>query len=826
VPTRVFPLAFLIVFAAHSQRTSNSLTFGGSGNDSINAAAVDSSGNIYVTGTTTSFDLPLRNAFQAANSGTEMIYSANAGATWTPLGNPLVVTPLTSLSIAADPTNSQIIYAASGNTVCKSTNAGQQFQCVALTFASFQTSLTSLAVDPQQPSTLYASATTNGGVFKSTDGGQTWANASAGLPSQGFISSVAVDPFHSGVLYAWAGSGGYVSTNGAGSWTPSSMPWPANTSVSGPGGPSFTFDPVTPGIIYGPNYLTNQFGVQKSVDGGATWTPLNTPFSSCCVVPDPKVSGSIYTLASTNNTVPLLFWKSADGGATWTSYPFPGSVTGPLAVDPANPQIMLAAAFRSADGGQTWQPTNASRLIQPVFSNSSSGIAYAVAPVTSDAFLAKFLPDGQTLVFSTYFGGMGNDVGQGIALDASGNIWITGSTSSYDLPVTQGAFQGALNGATNAFLAKFSGAGQLLAASFLGGSNTDSGLGVAMSPQGNPWLTANSNSTDFPVTTRGIPTSATPIGYVTELNSSASQLLYSASAGGTFDSNGKGIAIDSSGNITLTGSLYAAFPVTAGAFHSGNLGTYTPKAFVLKLNPSGQVIYSTYFGGTQAAPTTDGFGGGPEGEHDYGIAVAVDAAGNAYVAGYTSASDFPITQGAYQTSLAGGCPYPALTVGTGLIGTFSYYYVDDVFVVKLSPDGKTAIASTLLGGSCYDHPTSLALSASGEVYVSGETDSANFPLVSPIQGPPPTRQFASFVSVFDSALSTLTFSTYLYAGATPSVAAGSGNSIHVAGAIGPGAQTIPDTGFPDYFPTVATDGYLVTLKPYRPLPGLPRQGML
>jgi len=816
MPGRVFPLVFLIVFAAHSQRPSHSLTFGGSGNDSINAVAADASGNIYVTGTTASFDFPLRNPFQAANRGTEIIYSADAGATWTPLGNPLpVTTPLSTPLLAVDPTNSQIVYAASATSICKSTNGGLKFTCVALNFASFQTALTSLIVDPQQPSTLYASATTNGGVFKSADAGQTWTNASAGLPSQGFIDSIVADPFHAGVLYAWAGGGGYVSTNGATSWSLSTLPWPKGTSVSGPSGPGFSFDPVTPGIIYGPNYLNNQFGVQKSADGGVTWTALNTPFSSCCVVPDPKVSGTIYTTASANNG-PVFFWKSTDGGATWTSTELPPGASGPLVIDPANPLIMLSGAFRTIDGGQTWQPTNASRSIQPVFAASSNGVVYAAAPITSDAFLAKFLPDGQTLVFSTYLGGMGNDVGQSIALDAAGNIWIAGSTSSHDLPVTQGAFQGALKGTTNAFLAKFSSAGSLLAASYLGGSNTDTGLGIAIGPQGNPWLAANSNSPDFPQTAVGISTTFAPVGYAIELDSSAAHLMYSASSGGTFDSNGKGIAIDSAGNVTVTGSVYTAFPITTGAFHNGSPATYSPKAFVLKLSPSGQVIYSTYFGGSQAAPTPIGFLTGPENEHDYGIAVAVDAAGNAYVAGYTSAADFPTTPGAFQTSLAAGCPYPAFSDDTGLIGTISYYYVDDVFLIKLSPDGKTAIASTLLGGSCYDHPTSLALNQSGDVYVAGETDSINFPVASPVQGAPPTGDYVSFVSVFNPALSALTFSSYVYAGATPSVIPASGKSIYVAGATGAGAQSNPYSSFVTLLPTIATDGYLVMLEPPHP----------
>ncbi len=671
---RVVLLVSLVVAPGFAQRVRTSITLGGSGNSAINAATVDSFGNIYVVGTTFSFEFPLRNAFQGANSGTQLIFSTDAGATWKPLVAPFPSsTPLQPLAIAVDPTDSQTAYLASGNSVCKSTDGGKQFKCTTLAFASVQTTISSLAIDPQQPLTIYLSATVDGGVYKSIDGGETWANASQGLPAPLFIDSVTIDPFHPSVLYAWAGSGGYVSTDGAGSWSLSTMLSPGTT-ISG--GLHISFDPVTPGIIYGPDYFNGQMGLQKSSDGGVTWAQLNTPFSSCCVVPDPKVSGLLYVLAPMGNNggSPLNFWMSSDGGVTWKSYPFPFYGTGPLVVDPTNSQIMLAGMYRSSDGGQTWLSTNVSRDIQPVFAPSSANLVYAAAPITSDAFLAKFQPDGKTLVFSTYFGGMGNDTGQGIALDASGNVWITGSTSSYDLPVTAGAFQNALNGSTNAFAAKFSNDGKLLAGTYLGGSGDDSGLGIAIGPQGNPWLIGPWTSSDFPFITE--PPANFPsgtAGFLAEFDPSAARLLYATNVGGMFDGNGKGIAIDSSGNITLTGTVYSDFPTTPGAFQAGDVSSGA-KVFVLKLTSSGQVIYSTFFGGTQAPSIPDGY----EMEHDYGVAVAVDDDGNAYVTGNTSAADFPTTPGAYQTSLANDCAYPAFMVYTGLIGTIDEWYVDDV----------------------------------------------------------------------------------------------------------------------------------------------------
>ena len=349
-----------------------------------------------------------------------------------------------------------------------------------------------------------------------------------------------------------------------------------------------------------------------------------------------------------------------------------------------------------------------------------------------------------------------------------------------------------------------------MTATYLGGSGNDYGLGIAIGPHGNPWLIGTWNSTDFPFT--AVPPANFPsgtVGFLAEFDPSADLLLHAVNVGGAFDVNGKGIGIDSSGNITITGWVYSDFSITPGAFHAGVIDQGSPKAFVLKLLPSLQVTYSTFFGGTKAPLLPDG----SQNEHDYGVAVAVDDNGNAYVTGQTSATDFPTTTGAYQKSLADGCPYPAFSVYTGIIGTIEEWAVDDVFVLKLSPDGKTALFSTLLGGSCYDRPTSLALDAAGQIYVAGETDSTDFPLTVDVGARPPAGQFASFVSVLNSAGSALSFSSYLYAGASPAVDAGPGKSILVAGSSGAGAQSEPDSGALNPFPATATDGSLSLIDP-------------
>ncbi len=786
---RLSALALFILLPAYSQTLLNSATFGGADSDSIRSMAVDASGNVWVVGTTFSADLPILNAFQPANKGPQVVVSMDAGATWKPLSSPRpgALPQLQPAIMAVDPTNVSTLYVGSGNQICKSTDGGLHFHCVVLQVASSAT-LTSLAIDPRQPATLYASVSIPAGVFKSTDGGLTFANSSSGL-ADASVQSVVIDPLHSNILFAWAGASAYISSDAAASWQPSTLPWPSPTDFVT--GVHFTFDPLTPGTIYGPGYAITGIFIQKSVDGGKTWTQLKTPFIGCCVVADPKVAGVLY-----GGEGSLAFWKSIDGGATWTSSALPGGdIVGTIAVDPANTQIIVAGQYRSADGGKTWSATNISRSLQAMFAPSGSGTAYALAPVTSDAFVAEFQPDGKTLVFSSYFGGTDNEIGNAIAIDYAGNVWIAGSTSSTDLPVTAGAFQNTLRGATNGFVAKLSSDGKLLAATYLGGSKNDAMLGIAMSPQGNPWLIGSWTSTDFPFTTNIpnlIPTGPPQTAVLSEMDSSAAQLLYSTPVAGSFDSGGKGIATDASGNVVVTGSTGA-------------------NAFVLKVDSNGQKIYLQQFGGSKTPPMAGFFLPSMESARTNGVAVVADQAGNTYVAGNTSTTDFPVTANAAKTILGSGCTYPALTTNTGLIGVLGFTIIDDSFVMKLGSDGKVTY-STFVGGSCWDRPTSIAVDSGGNVAIAGETDSADYPLLSAYKSAPPYRQFASFVSTLNASGSAVTFSSYLYVGSSPSVAASNG-SIYVAGSNGPGAQTQPDNGAYTPILAVVTDGVLATLRP-------------
>src|ERR1022692_2585480 len=244
-----------------------------------------------------------------------------------------------------------------------------------------------------------------------------------------------------------------------------------------------------------------------------------------------------------------------------------------------------------------------------------------------DAFVAKLNPTGSALVYSTYLGGSEWDRGNGIAVDGSGNAYVTGFTASTDFPAMN-PIQPVNGGGDDAFVAKLNPTGSALVYStYLGGSGNDTGSGIAVDNSGNAYVAGYTSSTNFPTMS---PLQLAYGGgdsdaFVAKLNPTGSALVYSTYLGGSGEDQGGGIAVDNLGNAYVTGGTGSTdFPTmnAAQATYGGDTD-----AFVAMLNPTGSaLVYSTYLGGSS---DDDGYG------------IAEDSAGNAYVTGGTGSTDFP-----------------------------------------------------------------------------------------------------------------------------------------------------------------------------------------
>ena len=268
-----------------------------------------------------------------------------------------------------------------------------------------------------------------------------------------------------------------------------------------------------------------------------------------------------------------------------------------------------------------------------------------------------------TLSYSTYLGGRSGDVGYGIAVDVSGNAYVTGYTSSTNFP-TQNPYQGTKPGYYAAFITKLSSSGNAFAYStYLGGSSGDVGYGIAVDVSGNTYITGETDSTNFPTQNpyQGAYGGGPADAFITKLSSSGSALSYSTYLGGSSGDVGYGIAVDVSGNAYITGGTESrGFPTQDPYQETYAGGSYD--VFITKLSSSGNALsYSTYLGGS---------------DRDYGYGIAVDDSGNAYVTGYTISTDFP-TQNPYQETYAG--------------------YDGDAFVTKLM-----AYSYVSISGDCGD----------------------------------------------------------------------------------------------------------------------------
>ncbi len=525
--------------------------------------------------------------------------STNGGATWTKLPT-TGLNGVTAGKMAVDPTNSTVYLSPlAGGTFSKSTNGGTSWSPVTLPPNVFSVGI---VWDPVTPTTMYIGCSQ--GVFKSTDNGATWTPLNNfGVPNVPQIRALAIDPASPSTIYA--GTTGFTSlfktTNGGASWAPANSGMVNGNTIN-----TIVVDPFNSQTIYAGSGAPGlgEGAINKSTNGGTSWAPLTTGLASNFPIPaivaDRTNANVLYAATNGGGVI-----KTTNGGTNWTKV---NSGVGKLNLEtlvahPSNSSILFAGG-----GGDSLQ----------------------------DAFVTKLNSSGSALLFSTYLGGFNTETGDGITIDGSGNIYVVGTTLSSNFP-TANAFQSAQ-------------------VDVPGGSNCNS-------------------------------------AFVSKINPATPSLVFSTYLDGNGCDNARSVALDTGGNVYVTGNSSSTdFPV-ANAFQSTRSGFFNSDVFVTKFTTSGSLVYSTYLGG---------------GGDDIGLGIAVDASGNAHVTGQTTSGNFP-TLNPIQAAHGGG--------------------PEDVFVTKFNSSGSGLIYSTFLGGTQADTARGIALDSAGNAYVAGSAKSAEFPLV-------------------------------------------------------------------------------------------------
>jgi uncharacterized protein (TIGR03437 family) len=619
-------------------------SFGGSGVSTAAGIVRDTHGGLYVAGTTNSTDFAIVNPLQSHLGTGTLLVTADAGKTWSfpSLG------PANSVSaIMAAPSAPLVVYAATPVGVFTSADGGTTW--TATTGTGLAGAPTALAVDASSATTLYAA--TAQGVFVSTDGAASWRTPANGIQAGSGIVAIVAHPMQSGTVFASVQNPLALlrSTDFGQTWTqiafapPNQLVSPVNAMVFG---------------LNGAMIAATSQGLLISTDAGNTWTAGASQGvdDNQELAISPNNPSILYLVGSSG------LQRSSDGGRTFAVVlPSVTSIySGAVAMDPRNPATVYVVAnvnpsninnilYRSTDAGQTWSPLSLPYRVVPqsLFISPADSRVFLGAGTQNNVFVTKWSADGSQVLYSTYLGGNQRDGASGIAVDGNGGAYVTGYTSSPDFPTTTGAFQSKLTTAQDVFVAK-------------------------LSPDG-------------------------------------SQLIYSTLLGGDLiehyccqPTGSTSIAVDNTGNAVITGFTEGTYPVTANAFQTAPVaGCYlfpTPSmpisgdAFVTRIAAGGNaLVYSTLLGGSCATN---------------GTSVAVDASGNAWVAGSTESPDFPVTSDALQPKLGGG------------------YY--DGYLARFNPSGGLDYA-TYLGGPGYDALNAIAFDPSGDIYLTGESGGLSQP---------------------------------------------------------------------------------------------------
>ena len=410
----------------------------------------------------------------------------------------------------------------------------------------------------------------------------------------------------------------------------------------------------------------------------------------------------------------------------------------------ASPSTSAAAGYVTYLGGAANDEAvalarDAAGNIYLLGESSSPTLPGATTPLPAgrNVFVSKFSPDGAVLFYTVVLGGSADDTAGGIAVDSAGRVYIAGGTRSADFPVT-GALQSSCAPAAagqcsgDAFVAQLGPDGALVFSSYFGGSADDRATAVALDSGGRFYVTGATSSSDFPVLQSLQPASGRGDAFVAKF-SPPGALIYSTYLGGGAEDTAYALVVDAAGGAVVAGETRSPDFPAVNAFQPlcrVDAAGGCADAFLARIAPDGSAIsYATFLGGSGT---------------DFARAVALDGAGNAWVAGATDSPDFPVLGG-------------WLTVSAG---------ATDAFLARLSPDGGILQFSTYLGGSAADAAAALAVDAVGSVFLTGSTASADLPTVNPVQAACAADSVTgecsgdSFVAVLNPA-GTLNFLSYL-----------------------------------------------------------------
>jgi len=331
-----------------------------------------------------------------------------------------------------------------------------------------------------------------------------------------------------------------------------------------------------------------------------------------------------------------------------------------------------------------------------------SGFVYVVGRSevfgNTDAFVLKLTPDGSQIVYSKYLGGSGGEIANAVAVDAAGNVYVAGLTTSADFPVVQ-PLQPNLHGSSDMWVAKLDPSGSVVYSTYYGGSSFENGDALALGPGGEVYISGGTGSSDLPGVNgvQGVNRGGFSDGFVAKIAADGSAIQYATYLGGSGTDELNSVAVGADGHIYVAGYTSSPdFPVAAalqavfgGGFNDG---------IVAELAADGtQVVFSSYLGGVDS---------------DAVIGLTVDAAGAIYLAGGTRSYNFP-TRNAYK-------PY-------------NYSSYSDAFITKLQPHGAAFVFSTFFGGQQDETALHVSVDAAGQIHVAGQTASYDFPLVGAIQ---------------------------------------------------------------------------------------------